>query len=73
MARPMKKLRVKMIEEDVTKEECIKAIKRSSTYWTERIMGRKYFELSDIYILCEILHIPLTDIAVYFPPLKAVS
>lgn len=72
MAKPMCKLRARMMEMDVEREECVKAIRRKDTYWSDRIMERKYFDLGDIYILCDLLKIPYEQIPEYFPRINAV-
>lgn len=71
MAKPMCKLRSRMMEMDVELSDCVKAIGRSAGYWTPRIMGREYFDLGEIYALCDLLKIPYEQIPEYFPRLEA--
>lgn len=67
MPKPMYKLRAKMLEKGVEHTDCIKALNRSTGYWTDRIMQRKSFTMDEVYTLCELLNIPTSEIANYFP------
>ncbi len=49
MPKPMHKLRARMMETDVEREDCVKAIGCSTGYWSERMMERRYFDLGEVY------------------------
>ena len=71
MPKPMHKLRARMMETDVEREDCVKAIGCSTGYWSARMMERRYFDLGEVYTLCDLLKIPYEQIPEYFPRLKS--
>lgn len=62
-----KKLKTEMYANDVDQKILCKAIGRSESYMTQRMTGRKPFNLNDVYCICRCLHIPCEKIHEYFP------
>jgi hypothetical protein len=62
-----KKLKTEMFANDIDQQYICKKLKRSQTYITQRMMGRKSWSMDDVYALIEILRIPFEQIHLYFP------
>lgn len=68
MQRKFKKLKALLFEKEIKQTELCKELGKSQTYLTDRLMGRRSFELDTVYQLCKMLGIEYAEIPVYFPP-----
>ncbi|MBU5451405.1 helix-turn-helix domain-containing protein [Acetivibrio sp. MSJd-27] len=58
----------KMLDKRLINIDLQEALGKSQPYITGRMKGRECFSMDEIYILCELLDIPLNEISKYFPP-----
>lgn len=58
----------KMLDKHLINLDLQEALGKSQPYVTERMKGRKSFDMDEIYVLCKVLDIPLNEISKYFPP-----
>ena len=62
-------LRCRMMRRHVDQIMLATAIGKSPTYVCSRINGRQPWTMTDVYKICDILHIPYSDIPFVFPPI----
>ena len=58
----------KMLDKHLINIDLQETLGKSQPYVTERMKGRKCFDMDEVYILCNLLNIPLGEISKYFPP-----
>ena len=63
-----RKLKGRMAYIGFNQSELAKAIDRSSPYVTERMTGRKEWELGECYKILNILGLTQNELTEYFPP-----
>ena len=63
-----RKLQGRLREYGITQKSLAKILKVSPTYIGNRLSGAQGFTIDHIYVICDLLEIPLTDIPIYFPP-----
>lgn len=66
----MEKLRGKLYVMEMGHGELGEALNRSSGYISLRMTGKMAWDMDDVYKICDLLQIPLNEIADYFPPRK---
>lgn len=69
MKNRLSKLRGKMSEEDINQGDLGERIQKSQTYVSDRINCKHPFDMNEVYIICDWLHIPYSEIPEYFPPI----
>lgn len=62
-----KALKGLLYQNDYTHEDMAKALGKSATYFNARLAGKQSFSIQDVYRICELFQIPLTQIPDYFP------
>ncbi len=67
MSQKLKKLKAAIMYADVDQKYLSTKINRSEDYISQRMTGRKPWTMWEVYQLCDLLHIPYSDIPVYFP------
>ena len=67
MKYKLSKLAGKMKEEGYTQRDVSNSLKRSGEYVGKRLRGQGYFNMREIYSICDLLHIPYSEILDYFP------
>ena len=67
MAKPYRMLRHAMDAADRTRDDLSRALGRSATYISQRFQGMRSWTLDDIYIILDMLNVPASEMAVYFP------
>ena len=65
--KKFRKLQSLMFENDFTQTDIAKETGKSRSYISARFAGRHEWGLEDIYVICDLLDIPHTEISVYFP------
>ena len=65
--KPMKKLRMKLTEHEVTQKDIAPKIKRCEGYVSARMNGHKPFTAWECAVICDWLNIPKEEMAEYFP------
>ena len=68
MAKPHAKLRGAMVAADVDQSYLARRLGYGATYISQRMMGKKPWAVSDCYMIMDLLKIPYTMMAEYFPP-----
>lgn len=71
MAKPFRRLKVLMFEQDIDQKYLCGHMKKSQTYITNRMSGKQPFSMDDVYMLCDILKIQPNQIPDYFPRREA--
>lgn len=66
--RELIEVKKKMLDKRLINFDLQEALGKSQPYVTERMKGRKCFDMDEVYILCNLLEIPLNEITKYFPP-----
>jgi transcriptional regulator with XRE-family HTH domain len=67
MRTPLKK---HLYAKEIEQKELCKVLKRSQTYITQRMTGKKPFDMDEVYTICSLANIPHDEIADYFLPTK---
>lgn len=67
MQRRFKELRKLMYAEGIDQRTLAQQLGKGTTYVSLRIRGMAAWSMLDVYALCDLLEIPVSDIAVYFP------
>lgn len=65
--RPYHKLKCRMYEQEVTQTDLAQEMGVSITYISRRMTGKDQWELDVVYKVCDLLEIPYTEIAAYWP------
>lgn len=60
-------LKAALAMEDDLRADLARNLKKSPSYVTSRITGKKPWSLEDVYIICDKYSIPHTEISKYFP------
>ena len=68
MTKAFKELKCLLIMQDKQQSDLVRVTGKSQGYITERMSGRRPFDMDDVYAICAELEIDLNDIAKYFPP-----
>lgn len=63
----MKKLKAELFANDITQQMLCKELNRSQTYMSQRMTGKRPFDMEDVYQICDLLEIPYGKIYEYFP------
>lgn len=61
------RLKAAMIENDLGENQLGKAIGKSQRYVANRMTDLCAWRLNDVYAICDLLHIPYSEIHLYFP------
>lgn len=70
MPRPHAMLRGAMVAADIDEQYLARKLLRGKTYVSERMMGRKPWQMDEVYTIMDLLRLPHDKLAVYFPPQK---
>lgn len=62
-----KKLKTALFANDIDQKMLCKKLGKSQTYITQRMMGRKPWTMDDVYVICELVNLPLNEVPIYFP------
>ena len=65
--KPYKKLKIEMAANDIDQRYLQKRLDRSQYYISDRMMGRRPWNMDDVYAICDLLHISYGLIPMYFP------
>lgn len=65
--RPYHKLKCRMYEKEITQLGMANEMNVSQTFLSRRMTGNAQWELDTVYKVCDILEIPYTEIAIYWP------
>mgnify|MGYP000070762791 CR=1 FL=1 len=68
LERELIEVKKKMLDKHLINIDLQETLGKSQPYVTERMKGRKCFDMDEVYILCNLLDIPLDEISKYFPP-----
>ena len=68
MNKAFKELKCLLIMQDKQQSDLVRITGKSQGYITERMSGRRPFDMDDVYAICADLEIALSDIPKYFPP-----
>lgn len=68
MTKAFKELKCLLILQDKQQSDLVRATGKSQAYITERMSGRRPFDMDDVYAICAELEIAFSDIPKYFPP-----
>ena len=68
MTKAFKELKCLLILQDKQQSDLVRATGKSQAYITERMSGRRPFDMDDVYAICAELEIAFSDIPTYFPP-----
>lgn len=68
MQAKYRKLRGLMYENQVLQQDIAVAINRDKRYVSDRMTGKRPFNMEDVYHICNLLEIPYDMIHIYFPP-----
>lgn len=69
MLKPLKKLRIALVTNDMTQEDLAKLIRKSKTYVTYRMTGRASFSTTEAYQIAKTLKLESSEFFDYFPPI----
>lgn len=61
------RLRGRMMEMDINQKYLAQRLGFTPSALSDRFWAKKPFKLNEVYTICEILHIPMGEIAEYFP------
>lgn len=67
MSQKLKKLKAALMYADMDQKYLSVKINRSENYVCKRMTGHAPWDIWEIYQLCDLLHIPYSEISVYFP------
>lgn len=70
MPKPLKKLRIAMMENDMIQKDLCYMLNKSGGYITNRMTGRASFTTTEAYQIIKALKLDITDFFEYFPPIK---
>ena len=59
-----------MDDEEITQSDMAEWIERGLDYVNQRMTAKKPFTIWEVYIICDKLHIPVSEIGLYFPPTR---
>jgi len=69
MTPKLKKLKAAFMFADIDYDFLSAKLGRSKDYICERVSGRVPWDIWEVYLLCDLLSIPYSEIPVYFPKL----
>lgn len=61
-------LRAKLKEYDIDEEYIGRKIMRSPSYISQRMTGKKPWQIDEAYAILDLIHIPHEQLPIYFPP-----
>ena len=70
MPKPLKKLRIAMMANDMTQVDIANLICKTKTYVTWRMTGRASFSTTEAYQIIRALKLDIAEFFEYFPPIK---
>lgn len=68
MPKPHMKLRGAMVERDIDEAYIARKLQRGPTYVSQRMMGRKPWQIDEAYKILDMIRAPYDQLAAYFPP-----
>lgn len=66
--KPHAKLRGALTARDITGQYLARRLLKSGNYISERMVGRKPWNLDECYKIMDMIGAPYTELAEYFPP-----
>lgn len=67
MPKPFSRLRHALEDADVTRVDIAEKLGKSRSYVDERLRGERAFSIRDAYTIIDVLKVPVTELATYFP------